>query len=172
MAFGGAAAFLSQHLHYFLNYESLVGFIVSLQTGHAFRRELLAAFLGLVAVIPATLFVIFHLLYAAFFVTKALITKPRSSIGIAYTAVTNFANSFQANLFLATHDATERVMKAEEKEQRKLDAEVVDSVKEGNAHPEGNERQPGSGKAGGVSHNSSSMGKANGRKHNNRKNKK
>jgi len=172
MAFGGAAAFLSQHLHYFFNYESFIAFIVSLQTGHAFRHELLAAFLGLVAVIPATFFVIFRLLYATFFVIKALITRPRSSIGIAYMALLNFSNSFQTNLFLATHDATERVIKAEEKEQRKLDAKVVDSVKEGNAHSEGNERQHESGKAGGVSQNSSSMGKAHGRKHNNRKNKK
>lgn len=71
MAFGGATAFLLQHFHYFLNYDSLIGFIVSIQTGHALRHELLATSLGLIAIIPATFFVIFHLLWAAFFVLKS-----------------------------------------------------------------------------------------------------
>jgi hypothetical protein len=71
MALGGAAAFLTQHFHYFLNYESLMAFIVSLQTGHALRHELLAAFLGVFALIPATLFVIFYLLWAFSLVVKS-----------------------------------------------------------------------------------------------------
>jgi hypothetical protein len=71
MAFGGAASFLTQHFHYFLNYESLMAFIVSLKTGHALRHELLAAFLGVFALFPATLFVILYLLLAFFSVVKS-----------------------------------------------------------------------------------------------------
>lgn len=69
--------------------------------------------------------------------------RPRYSVITAYAALLNFANALQTNLFLATHDATQRILQAEEKEQRKLDMEVVDSVKEGNAHLEGYEHQYG-----------------------------
>jgi hypothetical protein len=69
--------------------------------------------------------------------------SPRYSIVTAYAALLNFGRALQTNLFLATHDATQRVLQAEEKVQRKLDTEVVDSVEEGNVHPEGHEHQPG-----------------------------
>jgi len=170
MAFGEAALILFDHIHYLFTYEGLMGLIVLLQTGHTFHRELFDAFFGFLALIPSTFYFIIAFFWVVHFITVTFILRPRYSVTIAYLALRHFSHTLYMNIFLATRDAPHQILVNAEKEQKQLDKHMEDSIQEGNAHPESRKRQPGSSKR--PSQNNSSIGKANGGKRNNRKNKK
>jgi len=172
MAFGEAALFFFDHIHYLFTYEGLIGLIVLLQTGHTFHHELLDTLFGFLALIPAIFYGIIDLLWAGYLITVTFILRPRYSIIITYLALRHFSLALYMNLFLATHDASHQILIGAEKEQKQLDRQIEDSIKEGNAHLEGRELQPTVGCGKKPSQNNSSLGKANGGKRNNRKNKK